>query len=182
MARHSISKKEHWREGYGFDSFAKDADHEKWQKIASELMPHDWAQFALLGERLLPLKDEKKHSKNKPAWTEALGHLETAIEKWQRLCQHVKKISIELSKYINTKIYKGEQIEDLGTLEQQKAFVLERTQLPKLQEMMVLNARSSTDENIKNILKTTVVPFQELEKVHIQLGALFRNPCKRAKG
>ena len=67
MARHSISKKEHWREGYGFDSFAKDADHEKWQKIASELMPHDWAQFALLGKRLLPLKDGKKHSKIKPA-------------------------------------------------------------------------------------------------------------------
>ena len=63
-----------------------------------------------------------------------------------------------------------------------KASALERTQLPKLQEMMVLNARSSTDENIKNILKTTVVPFQELEKVHIQRGARLRNQCKRAKG
>ena len=114
--------------------------------------------------------------------------METAIEKWQRLCQHVKKISIELSKYINTKIYKGEHIEDLGTLEQQlkvgmaKASALERTQLPKLQEMMVLNDRSITDENIKNILKTAAVPFYELEKVHIHLGALFRNQCKTAKG
>ena len=152
MARHSISKKEHWREGYGFDSFAKDADHEKWQTIASELMPHDWVQFALLGKRLLPLKDGKKHSKIKPASTEALGHLETAIEKCQRLRQHVKKISIELSKYINTKIYKGEQIEDLGTLQQQKAFVLERTQLPKLQEMMVLNARPSLELDERLIL------------------------------
>ena len=63
-----------------------------------------------------------------------------------------------------------------------KASALERTQLPKLQEMMVLNARSSTDENIKKILKTTVVPFQELEKVHIQLGALLRKQCKRKNG
>ena len=86
------------------------------------------------------------------------------------------------------KIYNGQQIDGLGTLEQQlkvgmaKASLLERTQLPKLQEMMVLNARCSTDENIKKILKTTVVPFQELEKVHIQLGALLRNQCKRTNG
>ena len=97
--------------------------------MASESMPHDWAQFAVLGERLLPLEDGKVDSEIKPPSAEALGHLETAIEKCQRLCQHVKKISIELSKYINTKIYKGEQIEDLGTLHQQKAFVLETTQL-----------------------------------------------------
>ena len=141
MERHSISKEEHWREGYGFDSVAKDVDHEEWEEMASEFIPHDCAQFALLGERLLPLADGQVESEIKPPSAEALGHLETAIEKCQRLCQHVKKISIKLSKYINTKIYKGEQIEDLGTLEQQKAFVLERTQLPKLQEMMVLNAR-----------------------------------------
>ena len=121
-------------------------------------MPHDWAQFALLGKRLLPLKDGKKHSKIKTASTEALGQLETAIEKCQRLCQHVKKISIELPNYINTKIYKGEQIEDLGTLEQQlkvgmaKASVLERTQLPNLQEMMVLNARPRLELDERLIL------------------------------
>ena len=64
----------------------------------------------------------------------------------------------------------------------EKASALETTQLPKLQEMMVLNARSSTDENIKNILKAEAVPFYELEKVHIHLGALFHNQCKTAKG
>ena len=64
----------------------------------------------------------------------------------------------------------------------EKASALDATQLPKLQEMMVLNARSSTDENIKKILKTAAVPFQELEKVHVQLGALFRGQCKTANG
>ena len=156
--------------------------------IASELMPHDWAQFALVGERLLPLEDGKVHSEIKPPSAEALGHLETAIEKCQRLCHDVKTISTHLSNYINVEIYKGQQIEGLGTLDQQlkvgmeKASALETTQLPKLQDMVVLNARSSTDENIKKCLKTAAVPFQELEKVHIQLGALLRNQCKRTKG
>ena len=84
--------------------------------------------------------------------------------------------------YINAKINNGEQIEALGTLEEKlkvalnKASVLERTQLHKLQEMMIFNARSSTDENIKKMLKTAAV------QVHIQRGALFRNPCKTATG
>ena len=93
-----------------------------------------------------------------------------------------------MSKYITAKIYKGEQIEDLGTLEQQlkvameKASVLETTQLPKLQEMMIFNARSSTDENIKKILKSVVLPFYELEQVHTLLAAIFHKQCKTTKG
>ena len=107
MARHSISKKEHWREGYGFDSVAKDVDHEEWEKLASELMPHSRAQFALRGERLLPLEDGKVDSEIKPPSAEALGHLEAAIEKCKRLCPHAKKSSTELPKHINAKIYRG---------------------------------------------------------------------------
>ena len=90
--------------------------------------------------------------------------------------------------YINAKINNGEQIEALGTLEEKlkvalnKASVLERTQLHKLQDMMIFNARSSTDENIKNILKTAAVPFYELEKVHTHLAAIFHTQCKTAKG
>ena len=62
------------------------------------------------------------------------------------------------------------------------ASVLERTQLHKLQEMMIFNARSSTDENIKNILKTVGVSFCELEKVHTHLAAVFHKQCKTTKG
>ena len=86
------------------------------------------------------------------------------------------------------KINNGEQIEALGTLEQQlkvamdKASVLERTQLHKLQEMMIFNARSSTDENIKNSFKTVAVPFYELEKVHTHLAAVFHKQCNTTKG
>ena len=103
MGRHFISNEEHWREGYGFDSVAKDVDHEEWEEMASEFMPHDWAKFALLGERLLPLEDGKVDSEIKPPSAEALGHLETAIEKCQRVCQGVKTHSTHLSKYNNAK-------------------------------------------------------------------------------
>ena len=126
--------------------------------MASEFMPHDWAQFALLGERVLPLEVGKVDSEIKQPSAEALGHLETAIEKCQRACQDVKKLSTQLPKYVNGNIYKGQTIEGLGTLEHQlkvgmgKASVLETTQLPKLQEMMILNARSITDDNIKKII------------------------------
>ena len=179
MGRHFISNEQHWREGYGFDSVAKDVGHEEWEGMASELMPHDWGESALL---------QKVDSEIKPPSPEALGHLETAIEKCERLCHDVRKLSTQLSKYINAKINNGEQIEALGTLEEKlkvalnKASVLERTQLHKLQEMMIFNARSSTDENIKKILKSVVLPFYELEEVHTHLAAIFHKQCKTTKG
>ena len=103
MERHLISNEEHWREGYGFDSVAKDVGHEEWKEMASELMPHDWGESALLRKELLPLEDGKVDSEIKPPSPEALGHLETAIEKCERLCQDVRKLSTQLSKYINAK-------------------------------------------------------------------------------
>ena len=156
--------------------------------MASELMPHDWGESALLRKELLPLEDGKVDSEIKPPSPEALGHLETAIEKCERLCHAVRKLSKQFSKYINAKINNGEEIKALGTLEEKlkvalnKASVLERTQLHKLQDMMIFNARSSTDENIKNILKTAAVPFYELEKVHIRIDDLFHKECNTAKG
>ena len=94
MERHSISKEEHWREGYGFDSVAKDVDHEEWEKNASELMPHDWAQFALLGERMIPLDDGKVDSEIKPPSAEALGHLE-----WRRPLRSASTCVMVLRKF-----------------------------------------------------------------------------------
>ena len=162
---------------------AKNLQIEDVDQLADALGGHSWAQFALIGERLRTLPSAHKEKVTKPPSAEAMEHLETAVEKASSVCRDVRATILSLSKLLNS----GKVVRGASTIKTQieqcmvKIGDMEKTMLPDMQSMMVLNSNEATDMMITHLLKNVAGPYEELERMQTSVVALLREQRRLMK-